>query len=58
MKYYVEVKRSHPCVESLWYEFDKLEEAVEYAQNVYNLKGVDSTRVTDEKETIIEELKD
>ena len=47
--FYVEVKRSFPYVESLWYEFEKLEEAVEYAQNIYNLKGVDSTKVTDEK---------
>lgn len=52
--YYVEVQRVSPYVESLWYDFDTLEEAIDYAKQTRMMSGVDECIITDEDENEIE----
>lgn len=52
--YNVCVDRVYPYVEELWYEFDNLQEAKEYAEETSTLVGVHATYVYDEDDTMIE----
>ena len=52
--FYVEVQRFSPYLESLWYEFDDLEEAIDFANENRCLMGVDDCYIYDDDENGIE----
>ena len=51
--YTVEVQRNHPYTESLWYEYQDLEEAKKDAKETARLFGVQQVVVWNEKDEVV-----
>ena len=54
MMFTVCVTRTYPYVEDLWYEFDTLEEAMDFAIQTCSMQSVDEVTVYDEDENVVD----